>query len=85
LRGRFIDLEAAILKGDDTPENWRDWQIARLQIERDEPPIYRALDLLCYNEQCRSEGARRPEGQPRLKLHQRLTCHFYPWSDMAIR
>jgi hypothetical protein len=83
LRARFIDLESAMLKG--ASDDWREWQLARLAIERDEPPIYRALDLLCYNELCLSEGTQRPEGQPRLKFHQRLTRHFFPWADLAIR
>lgn len=58
--------------------------IARLHIEADEPPIYRALDLLCHNEQMRADG-HPPDSEhwASVPLYQRLTCHLFHWPDLA--
>jgi hypothetical protein len=81
LKTRFVDLEMAILKGDETPEVWTEHQLARLAIERDEPPVYRALDLLCRNELSRAEGCN-ASNLVVLKAPQRWTCHLFHWSDI---
>lgn len=79
LRARFIMLEAALLA--DPAANHH---IARLHIEADEPPIYRALDLLCHNEQMRADG-HQPDSEhwASVPLYQRLTCHLFRWPDLA--
>ena len=50
LRGEFCDLERQILVGDLSDATWKKHQIRRLDIEKDEPPIYKVLDGLCRNE-----------------------------------
>ena len=79
LRARFIMLEAALLA--DPAANHH---VARLHIEADEPPIYRALDLLCHNEQMRADG-HPPDSKhwATVPLYQRLTCHLFRWPDLA--
>ena len=34
----------------------RSFVACRLTIEADEPPVLRALDVLCHNEMCRADG-----------------------------
>jgi hypothetical protein len=79
LRVRFADLEIAMLSGGIDHETWEGYRRQRLQIERDEPPVYRALDLLCRNEVCRAEGI-----APDVTLNrwQRLTSQLYPWGNI---
>lgn len=80
LRRRFIDLERALqaTPGPDavTAETWVD---QRLQIERDEPPIYVALDLLCENEQASATAVDR---RYRLNSWQRMTAHWLRWENL---
>lgn len=85
LKVRFSALEIAILSGDERAETWIAHQKSRLLIEQDEPPVYRALDLLCHNELLRAEGhdvngdaANHVATVPR---YQRLTRHFFHWAD----
>lgn len=56
LHGRFSDLSSLILAGADTPENVTKWEQARRTIEKDEPPIFYALEADCDNEVRRSWG-----------------------------
>lgn len=81
LKGRFVDLEMAILSGDETPEVWTAHRLARLAIERDEPPIYRALDLLCHNEVLLAEGGKTADLVV-LRKWQRRTRHLFHWPDI---
>jgi hypothetical protein len=79
LRGRFIELELALLADpDDTGRHQR----ARLAIERDEPPIYRALDALCHNELALA-GGYGEEYLHRVGPLPRLTSQWLQWSDIA--
>lgn len=86
LKKRFVSLEMAILSGKDDPETIRQHQIERLRIEKDEPPIFRALDLLCHNELCKAMGfTREGDGEKNfanLTYWQQLTRHFWPWADL---
>ncbi len=52
---RFIELERRMLKSDlnETFDAVRD---ARLVIESEEPPIFRALDAMCHNELLTAKG-----------------------------
>jgi hypothetical protein len=84
LKKRFIELEQAMHRGGEDDETWKEHQMTRLGIERDEPPIYRALDLLCYHELCVAEKAN--DAAPPLNWLQRLTSHFWRWSNIvAVR
>ena len=58
LKARFAALEIAIVTGNADAATWQAHHTERLRIEQDEPPIYRALDLLCHNELMRAEGPR---------------------------
>lgn len=80
LKQRFVDLEMDVLARGDSPEVWTAHRLARLAIERDEPPIYRALDLLCYNELLIAEGCD-PAKLVALKKWQRWTRHLLHWPD----
>lgn len=85
LRTRFIDLEILILSGDAEPDIWQDYRAKRLVIERDEPPVYRALDLLCHNELCQSEGYTREkhsEQFARVGWFKGFTSHLLHWSNI---
>ena len=62
LARRFIELEKQLLavSKDDHSAICALEQV-RLTIESDEPPVYRALDLLCRNEQIAAEGWKRKD------------------------
>lgn len=87
LKGRFIALEMAILAGDDQPDTWAKYEVERLRIEQDEPPIYRALDLLCHNELLVAEGHKRTGDAAAhfadVGKVQRFTRHIVHWPDLA--
>lgn len=86
LKTRFCALEIDMLSGDLAPEIWQGFGIRRLQIERDEPPIYRALDLLCRDELLVAEGITRdkaPKEFSCLGWWQRWTSQIWHWSDVA--
>lgn len=86
LRRRFADLEMAMLTDGLDQEVWKRHQLERLAIERDEPPIYRALDLLCHNEMMQAEGFSRektPEHFAAVSAWQRYTSHFLHWPNLA--
>lgn len=87
LKGRFCDLETEILTGGEAAAEWDKHQASILRIERDEPPIYRALDLLCRDEVLVAEGFGR-DGEDasqfsNLPFFTRMTSHLYPWPNIA--
>ncbi len=81
LKRRFADLEIAMMRGGLDEEAWREHQIQRLAIERDEPPVYRALDLLCHNEQLAAEGSKEPPAK--VSPWQRYTSQLLLWPDLG--
>jgi hypothetical protein len=87
LRGRFAALEIAILNGDSNAASWAAYQRERLLIEQDEPPVYRALDLLCHNELLVAEAGRRDGDNAEhlwtVSTWQRMTRHLLHWGDIA--
>lgn len=86
LRARFIDLEMAMVSGDLSAASWEGYRQRRLAIERDEPPIYRALDLLCHNEVCQAEGftrARHTEQFAKVGFLQGLTSNVLHWPNIT--
>lgn len=84
LKQRFIALEQAIVQGDASDATWQAHQAQRLSIEHDEPPVYRALDALCYLQLCRADGAELPAYVKRLSLWQKLTCQVLHWPQIAV-
>lgn len=60
-------------------------QKARLSIERDEPPVRRALDRMCYNDIVRAEYDR-VDAQPLylpLTWWQRLTAQLFEHANVS--
>lgn len=87
LARRFIELEKQLVAM--SPEDSSALcalKQTRLSIEADEPPVYRALDLLCRNEQLAADGWKRkknPEQFSELTRCQRWTSQFLMWSDLG--
>lgn len=82
LKVRFIDLEKEMISCSDNTSEWNLFLPKRLVIERDEPPIYRALDTLCYNELAASMGLDNNSMKP-ISFLQQITCQIYTWPDIA--
>ena len=53
----------------------------RLDIERQEPPVLRVLDTLCYNELVRAMGYGE---QVRVGFWQRLFANFFDLADHRL-
>lgn len=48
---RFMELAVRVVRTENpSPSDLRGWRAQRLEIETDEPQIYRALDASCHNE-----------------------------------
>jgi hypothetical protein len=86
LRARWCSLEIDMLKGGVTADEWSAYRVRRLEIEKDEPPIYRALDILCHNELLVADDHGKP-GEPagwfRLSAWQRATSQLFRWHNIA--
>ena len=54
----------------------------RLEIERDEPAVYCALDLLCRKAVNAAEGNTHGDDQE-LTWFQKLTCQIFHWENIA--
>lgn len=81
LRRRFIKLEAKMLSNEEPDsETALAWCAERLDIESDEPPTYRALDLLCENEQAIATGTDR---NVPITWWQRKTAHWKRWENLT--
>jgi hypothetical protein len=74
-RRNFIQLEADILTGSPIEKITS----TRLAIEKGEPSIYRALDVLCHNEVCIAMGY--TDDLRLLPWFQRVTAHLCHWSN----
>lgn len=84
LRKRFADLEIAMVTEGASNLEWQGYRRTRLLIEKDEPPIYKALDLLCHNELLVAQGhsrTKRPEEFANVNWLQRLTCQIWRWDS----
>lgn len=79
LARRFIDLERLAISPD-AENRVSEIKAKRLVIEEDEPPIYRVLDTLCYNEVMRSLGYKDDELIP-VPKHVEVTAH---WTDLLF-
>lgn len=82
LRKRFCELESKML-GELSPsdDSIAKWRAERLAIESDEPPIYVALDLLCYNELARSYGHMQDVPPQKLGWFKTITAQLLPWPN----
>lgn len=87
LRGRFLDLQA-IMQAPASEGLLQAATQVRLSIEKDEPPIFRALDIACHNGLMKAQGKR--EDDPRYTAHhyplspiQRATMNWIRWESLA--
>ena len=85
LARKFIDLEQSLVLMSDPGEvELREAQATRLKIEADEPPIYRILDTLCYNEMFIAYGYDRSELFI-VPWYKRIAAHFMDFGYQSIR
>ena len=79
LKRRFGDLEKSIITN--KQEDMAFFEAQRLEIEKDEPPIRRALDILCHNELAESmEGTK--EYTYKVGFWQRRTSQLFVWPNI---
>lgn len=86
LKRRFSELEMKIINEKTETDIWGTLENDRALIERDEPPIYRALDVLCHNELLVAEGHGAPgkaEGWHEVCWFQRMTSQIFRWSNIT--
>ncbi len=76
LRRRFVALESAMIGEEPDQEKLTRFTRERLAIEQDEPPVLRALDVLCHNELVRALGYGR-EKEHTLPLWRRLLAQVW--------
>lgn len=85
LRRRFCLLEAKALNAK-TDDQLNKCNAEKITIELDEPPVYRALDLLCYNEVMIASGYKPSDPDvvfAKLNTWHRLTCHIWRWPNIG--
>lgn len=77
LARRFLALEKEMIQVRQplSEADLSSYQARRLDIEADEPPILRVLDILCHNEQALAEGHPREVFVP-VKWYQRWCAQF---------
>ena len=73
---RFVVLERKALKG----EPLKRLTDERLNIEAEEPPTYRGLDVLCHNQVCRAMGHDKCEYR-KVPHRVRWSAHVLHWND----
>ncbi len=82
---RFIELERQM----EMAEKPRDthsvakFRACRLEIEADEPPVYRVLDMMCHNELMCAMGYESSQFA-RIRFYQRWLAHFFDVQDHKI-
>lgn len=81
LKQRYVDLEREMLGCEVAQCQYGAFQAKRLEIERDEPPIYRALDILCHNELMVAEGSNKPPYP--VGWFKTLTSHILHWQNIT--
>jgi hypothetical protein len=82
LKDRFSSLETQLSHCDSEQPAGPEIVHARLEIERDEPPVFVALNMICHNAQLIAEGFDQAGNQHlflRVTAWQRLTRHFWRW------
>ena len=84
LRERFALLEIDMIDGDTLDATWQRYQRTRLQIEKDEPAVYKIVDLLCHNELLVSEGVtkdKEPVRFAKMAWYHVWTSHLWRWEN----
>lgn len=81
---QFVELEKDILiKEGMTTSDIKGFTARRLEIEAQEPPPLRILDMICHNELCRAMGYSEKH-QVTIKWYQRLFCQIIDLGDYSI-
>lgn len=83
----YIEMMPAIIEEDEDPKKWAKFEVIRLEIEKDEPPVYRALNELCYLAVNAAEGIKPEEDEnyQEVKWYQRLTANILKWENIAVK
>lgn len=85
LARKFIDLEKEmVILPSLTGEHIRSFTAKRLEIESEEPPVLRVLNILCHNELMRAMGYA-DDKLAQVPRHKRVLCHFFDVNDAAIK
>ena len=82
LKHRFGELEKDITMNNNKDDIKR-FVARRLEIEKDEPPIRRALDLLCHNELAKSRAETQDYIYKVTRL-QRFTAQIFSWPNIQV-
>ncbi len=83
---RFIELERQMelaTRPIDAPSLAK-FTARRLEIEADEPPVHRILDMMCHNELARAMGYERSH-LAYIRFYQRWLAHFFDVQDHNIK
>ncbi len=79
LRKQFINLEAQQLRLDVTSNEILPTLMSkRLKIEAEEPPVHRALDIICHNELVIALGMN-DDAKGEISIFKRLTAQWFLW------
>jgi hypothetical protein len=86
LARQFINLEKRMLSlaADPTAQDLKYCTGERLDIESDEPPVLRVLDVLCHNELCRAMGRERAH-MAKVAWYQRLFAQLIDVRPDSLR
>lgn len=85
LARRFILLEKEIISlADPTEEQRRSFMARRLEVEADEPPVLRVVDIMCHNELAEAMGYGQKDTYI-VPWYLHLTGHFTNWFEGRIR
>lgn len=81
----FVDLESKMIKEPVPSEQLlREVTSLRLSVEKDEPPVLRVLDSICYNEQLLAMDY--PVNQMiKISFCQNLFAQFFDWRASTLR
>lgn len=91
LRRKYCELEADMVVADENDvDQWKIFQSRRIRIEIDEPPMYRALDLLCRNELMAAHGYVRSCEKDaglfgKVRWWQLMTAHIWRWPNIGTQ
>ena len=85
LKNAYTAMEVEAVESDGGDEALKKLRRERELIERREPPIYRALDAVCYNEAVCSlmDGTRQVEALKKIPRLSMLTRHLYRWPHIG--
>ena len=83
---RFIELERQMELAEKPMDakSLAEFTARRLEVEADEPPVHRVLDMMCHNELLRAMGYDKSHFA-RIWFYQRWLAHFFDFQDDKVR